>query len=606
MTSPPVRTPQVVKRMIAPRLFNLVLLMLVLAIGIYIGWAIQRERGARRKVSLSQDVALARIGAHLIDERCERIRIGLRVLLQRERRAFTASGTLRIADRDDFEQDLHDAFTMIPKPAALEIVGPNGHSTYFDSLNDRSRSGQDDIRRAVMEIRSSRGRIPYRWSRRGNGAILLAMSAEEAGQGLHVMLASYRSQVLDDWLQAVSATSDNVLYVLDERHQTMFARGRGSDSSVDDRWESRSSFLANSGSFETYGGSHGEPMLAGYSVAAVPKWTVVAAEPIGLGLDSVGPFSCLLAATAVPLMLVALALTWLAGSRGDGEAREATPAHPRSSNDDLVPPPLAPGVPSTQPVFVRGGTWKVVSASVRGSSHLKTDTPCQDASACEVLENDVLVAAVADGAGSAACGDRGAQVAARLAVATLAAHAWQMTRSNSDEQWSRLLLAAMDVARGHVEMTAAAGNRPSRQFATTLILFAAMPDLIVAAQIGDGAVVFRDSQGIMQPLTRPQSGEYVNTTTFLVSPGAFKSVQQKVWRGSHRGIAAFTDGLQMLALTMPQARPHAPFFHPLFEFMEAEASGEQVTTELTGFLSSDKIAQRTDDDLTLMLATVTS
>ena len=55
--------------------------------------------------------------------------------------------------------------------------------------------------------------------------------------------------------------------------------------------------------------------------------------------------------------------------------------------------------------------WVVVGASVQGTGHLKFSLPCQDAYAYKALNGSVLVAAVADGLGSAAYAQAGAQLA---------------------------------------------------------------------------------------------------------------------------------------------------------------------------------------------------
>jgi len=58
------------------------------------------------------------------------------------------------------------------------------------------------------------------------------------------------------------------------------------------------------------------------------------------------------------------------------------------------------------------GGWRYVAASVVGTSHEKSGGICQDANGCQIhlLPNgeNVFVAAVADGAGSAPCGAEGA------------------------------------------------------------------------------------------------------------------------------------------------------------------------------------------------------
>src|SRR5919108_217744 len=65
------------------------------------------------------------------------------------------------------------------------------------------------------------------------------------------------------------------------------------------------------------------------------------------------------------------------------------------------------------------GCWRVVAASAPGTSHEKLGQPCQDAHHWATFPESVLVAAVADGAGSAELGHVGATIAARTAVETI-------------------------------------------------------------------------------------------------------------------------------------------------------------------------------------------
>lgn len=50
--------------------------------------------------------------------------------------------------------------------------------------------------------------------------------------------------------------------------------------------------------------------------------------------------------------------------------------------------------------------WRFINSGVAGTSHLRTDLPCQDSCFVDVVlthsDEEVLVAAVSDGAGSAA------------------------------------------------------------------------------------------------------------------------------------------------------------------------------------------------------------
>ncbi|RXJ41071.1 protein phosphatase 2C domain-containing protein, partial [Escherichia coli] len=69
-------------------------------------------------------------------------------------------------------------------------------------------------------------------------------------------------------------------------------------------------------------------------------------------------------------------------------------------------------------------------------------------------------------------------------------------------------------------------------------------------------------------------------------------------------VAAFTDGIQRLALNMLDNSPHVPFFTPFFNGL-ASATQEQLDLLpelLKQFLSSPAVNERTDDDKTLALA----
>jgi hypothetical protein len=103
-------------------------------------------------------------------------------------------------------------------------------------------------------------------------------------------------------------------------------------------------------------------------------------------------------------------------------------------------------------------------------------------------------------------------------------------------------------------------------------------------------------------LTSPQSGEYINETIFLTSPDYLSAVQFAFRRCDVRSVAVLSDGLQMLALQMPDGNPHAPFFAPLFRFIAKSKDEQAAQEQLVEFLNSPRVQARTDDDITLFLA----
>lgn len=248
--------------------------------------------------------------------------------------------------------------------------------------------------------------------------------------------------------------------------------------------------------------------------------------------------------------------------------------------------------------------WRVVPASVPGTSHEKRGLPCQDAHHWNRLSQGILVAAVADGAGSAPLGEVGAAIAVQTAVETLGTKAIAQPEFHDDRSWETLLSETLQTAQSAIAQEASTRDVAIRDLATTLILVVATPELVAVAQVGDGAAVVGDPQGNLIALTAPDCGEYANETTFLISQTALKTAQIRVWRGEALHLALFSDGLQRLALKFPEGTPHQPFFNPLFHFVTHIPDEASAKHQLLEFLRHPRITDRTDDDLTILLATL--
>lgn len=242
--------------------------------------------------------------------------------------------------------------------------------------------------------------------------------------------------------------------------------------------------------------------------------------------------------------------------------------------------------------------WRVVGASVQGTSHRRAGLPCQDAHAWMVLAGGAVALAAADGAGSAAHAERGATAATAAALA--AVHdGWSADRTSDA---GALLAGALAAGLAAVEAAAAELGTEPRELATTLLLAVLHPAGVAAAQVGDGAVVAEDEDGAMHALTLPPRSEFANETVFLTSPGALDGAATAAWSRPARRVALFTDGLQGLALRLPPGEPHAPFFAPLFRFAAEAGEDGDAAAALAAFLSGPRVTARADDDLTLLLA----
>jgi serine/threonine protein phosphatase PrpC len=251
-------------------------------------------------------------------------------------------------------------------------------------------------------------------------------------------------------------------------------------------------------------------------------------------------------------------------------------------------------------------SWCWAGARAIGTAHLAGGLPCQDAFAARIAGapcgSEILVAALADGAGSAERADAGARLATSLSV-EVAAEALA-DGAGKVEEAGRLLRYAAEQARFAIAALATHEARSIADFASTLLLVVLHGDGGVVAQIGDGAVVGEhEGTSGWEPLLWPDHGEYINTTRFLTDPDALDHLRVVELPGPARNLCLFSDGLERLVLDFRSRTAHAPFFDAVFRrFGELPQSGHvaQVSRELMQLLSSDAVNQRTDDDKSIV------
>ena len=253
--------------------------------------------------------------------------------------------------------------------------------------------------------------------------------------------------------------------------------------------------------------------------------------------------------------------------------------------------------------------WKYGFASVAGTFHVKSSTPCQDASRVEVVRDaggaEILIAVASDGAGSATQAQRGSALACDLFIDEVRSQIeWGNTRALlSDNFIANWLAKFRGIATGWSGPESARIN----DFASTLLAAVVWNDRAIYFQIGDGAIVEsrRDDPDPYTVVCWPQQGEYANMTNFLTDDDAEKKVVREARSGAIDEIAIFTDGIQRLALDYGARTAHTPFFAPLFAWLRPRPGGasRELSDSLAVYLNSDKINSRTDDDKTLILAT---
>jgi hypothetical protein len=257
--------------------------------------------------------------------------------------------------------------------------------------------------------------------------------------------------------------------------------------------------------------------------------------------------------------------------------------------------------------------WKHISASVVGTSHDLTGTPCQDNSVCRAFTlgdgSEILVAVASDGAGSAKRADEGSAIACSLLIQEMEALFEADAEGDLSEITKEFLANWLVSFQREVTIRAEHEELRARDFACTLVAAIIGEQSAVFAQIGDGAIVVPSPE---EPdeycyVFWPQKGEYANETYFATDPEAHTKIQYDHIPRRIDEVALLTDGIQNLALHYQTQSAHSPFFRPVFAWLRpaSEDYKDKFTASLAAYLASEKINQATDDDKTLILATRT-
>lgn len=211
----------------------------------------------------------------------------------------------------------------------------------------------------------------------------------------------------------------------------------------------------------------------------------------------------------------------------------------------------------------------------------------------------VMCAIVCDGAGSAAHGGEGASVICRTMVDGLRRHfAVSCDLPSDDDIWSWV-----DLARDKLSIAAEKRGKARRAFAATLVAIVIAGDETLTVHVGDGAIVCRAGDDSWTTLSAPENGEYASMTYFVTDDPAPQLRISRV-AGSYTGFAVFSDGIENLALDQRTNDPHVPFFRTMLSPLDSvknDGRDVKLSAALAGFLRSQRVCDKTDDDKTLIL-----
>ncbi|MBC7843995.1 MAG: protein phosphatase 2C domain-containing protein [Gemmatimonadaceae bacterium] len=213
---------------------------------------------------------------------------------------------------------------------------------------------------------------------------------------------------------------------------------------------------------------------------------------------------------------------------------------------ELTPPFIETAEAEPRVLRAHAAGWRVLGASVRGKSHGHRGEHRDDALA-SVVRDDLMVLAVADGAGSSAPSRIGAAVTADLAVTRTAAR-FDADVSNADavsRLGTAMAHAVHDAAMRLHELATIADVAPS-SLRTTLVLVALAGDLMLVSQVGDGAVLVQKTNGdVMRVGGARETAWAGEVTCFVPDPCAMTQAAalRQVRAADVSLIALMTDGI---------------------------------------------------------------
>lgn len=251
--------------------------------------------------------------------------------------------------------------------------------------------------------------------------------------------------------------------------------------------------------------------------------------------------------------------------------------------------------------------WKIIQASILGTSHAVRGEPCQDECSANIFPfpegDECFVALVSDGAGSATQGGMGAMIACETGMNVI--EEWLRQSKSLSNLFPATISGWIDTIRYQLWLASRSVGLLLRDYACTLLGVVIGKNNAAFFQVGDGAIVVDDTNEF-RPIFWPDSGEYANMTYFVTDDDSLSHLHSKILPIAPSEVAIFSDGIQRLALVYHTRGVHKPFFEPMFaRLREATREDEcdMLCEKLATFLGSPAVNERTDDDKTLILAT---
>lgn len=240
--------------------------------------------------------------------------------------------------------------------------------------------------------------------------------------------------------------------------------------------------------------------------------------------------------------------------------------------------------------------------SQQGESHIKKESPCQDRCGIKVINGSIVIVAIADGVGSCALSDYGADIAVNSSLDYLEDYFTEAMQTdgfefNNPSCMGKVLREMMQFALSSVENKATEMEQLVYLFQSTLTVGIYDGKTLYFAHAGDDGIVALNMEGTYAMVTTRHKGDEASSVYPLQS--------QNTWQfGKVDNTVAFvmaTDGV-LDAFVRPSVegnRVYYPFVEPVFYSAQNNINEVKVVCDdWYEYMASEKYRNSVTDDLT--------
>lgn len=288
-----------------------------------------------------------------------------------------------------------------------------------------------------------------------------------------------------------------------------------------------------------------------------------------------------------------------------------------------------------QQTHINSSDSVILGVSLRGRSHIESNTECQDYHLYQELSNGWSILVVSDGAGSAKHAGRGSKANCTISIKLLsdmiAKNKWiENSVLPSELDWHIEFRTICEKTRMIYQKKVEEMDDESvvTDFNATLLICVITPTGILSGHIGDGRMGYLSNEGEWKNLMTPHKGEEGNQTLFLQSNWDKPHVpalkvsnvyvpETRVVREIPKAVVLISDGCErscwecsILDLTLGKYtdvnRPHPGFMNPLIESIIDEDDSKRFNLFVDIIDKGTKTCQTERDDKTMLIAMSTT